>query len=207
MTDRGTMLEKKSGSLNWKRSFRLLPLVILMMAGIMPVCRAQTPQPAASAAPPAPGYSDAEKVFAARIAALPPEDALRTIASAESSRITEGLYRALKEIANQASAKDPHRAVAIFHESEATATRAGLPVLAADARFNQAFTMVAEGETYEAIAVYGQALTLYQAAGAPVQRTGQRVPQPCRRCFPPGGLAGRHRRRQRSFANLSSDRG
>ncbi len=109
--------------------------------------------------------------FATQIAALPVDEALKTISSADAARTTEGLYRALREIASKVRNEDPHRAETIFEEDEAVATRAALPILAADARMSRASSMVAAAETFESIPVFEQALAMYKAADAPLNLT------------------------------------
>jgi CHAT domain-containing protein len=129
---------------------------------------AQSPPPSA---PTAPAYSGEEKSFAAQIAALPVENALKTISSADATKTTEGLYRALHEIGLKVEIDNPRRAEAIFEEDEAVATRAALPILAADARFSRAQSMTAAGEIFESMPVFEQALEMYKAAGAPANKT------------------------------------
>ncbi len=142
---------------------------ILLLAGMMPSAGGQATQ---TTAPAAPAYSEADKAFAAELSALPLEEALQAVSKADASRLTAGVCRAFRENADQASVKNPHRAVEISKVSEAVAMRAGLPVIAADTRYDQAYYMQHGGETYEAITVFGQALAMFKAAGAPGRKIG-----------------------------------
>jgi len=101
------------------------------------------------------------------------EDALQTIHDADPKRITEGLYRAVRQIGTKAAEGDPHTARTIFMLAEAVATHAKLPILAADSHVNVAREISLDGDPYEAITVYNQALAMYQAANAsPQKRAG-----------------------------------
>ena len=152
---------------NWRRC----GLIFVLFASMTrPQGGAQSPQPSGPKTPPAPVYSDEEKAFAAQIAELAPEDAKKTISNADASRITEGLYRALREIAVKASESDPHQAAILYQETAAVATRAGLPILAADASINQANNMLAAGEADESVAVFDRALAIYKDANAPPKK-------------------------------------
>lgn len=162
------MFEKDPESQSRKINARRSPLAIALIAIMTPCLSAQTPQPATAATP---SYSETEKTFATQIAALPTADALTAISSADASKMTEGLYRALHEIGVKVRDVDPRRAEAIFEEDEAVATRAALPILAADAHSNRASSMVAAAEIFEAMPVYEQALAMYKAAGAPLNKT------------------------------------
>jgi CHAT domain-containing protein len=117
-----------------------------------------------------PLYTEAERAFAAEIVALPLDAALHTIASADTPRITEGLYTAIHDIGIKVYPQDPHQAIAIYEEAEAVATRAGLPIFAADSHANRASAMISDGQTYDAIAVLDQAQAMYQAAAAPPKK-------------------------------------
>lgn len=145
---------------------------ILFLVGILVIARAEAQAPPHTDAvkPSSLPYSEAEKTLALQITAQPLEDALKTIAVADSMVMTEGLFNAMKEIAGHSFNEDPHRSAQLDKEDEAVAARAGLPVLAADARFNQAQSMVAAGEVYESIAVFDQTLELYQVAAAPPKK-------------------------------------
>jgi len=123
--------------------------------------------PAPPAKPPAPQSSDAEMTFAKQLVAMRQEDALKAIQEADAARITEGLFRAVRQIGFKQAEDDPHSARSSFMEAEAIATRAKLPVLAADSHVNLARQISLDGDPYEAITVYNQALAMYQAANAP----------------------------------------
>ena len=127
----------------------------------------QQPKPSEA---PKPAYTEAEKAFATEIVALPLEAALQTIASADAPRITEGLYTAIHDAGNKVYPQDPHQSIAIYEEAEAVATRAGLSVLAADARSARATGMATDGQTDDAINVFDQAQAMYEAAGAPPKK-------------------------------------
>lgn len=165
------MLDKNSGVIpdlsGLKRIRSFMRSVIFLLAGIMPVAIAQAPPAPAPGAPTAPAFSGADKAFAAELAAQPVDDALKAVAAADISRLTPGLCRALKQAGDQAGAANPQRAVEIFRVSEAAATRAGLPIVAADAHFNQGFYMVAAGDLDGALPAYNRALEMYKAANAP----------------------------------------
>ena len=126
--------------------------------------------PQTPATPSAPQFSDAEMAFAKQLVAMHQQDALQTIHDADPARITEGLVRAVRQIGTKASDNDPHAARAIFTIAEAAAQRAGLPILAADSHVNLARQISIDGDPYEAIIVYNQALAMYQAANAPPQK-------------------------------------
>jgi tetratricopeptide (TPR) repeat protein len=138
----------------------------------MPAPNAPSPdaKPVVPPTPPAPAFSDAEMSFAKQLVAMRQEDALKAIHEADAERITEGLFRAVRQIGLKASDNDPHTARSIYFEAEAVATRAGLPILAADSHVNMARQISLDGDPYEAIAVYNQALAMYQAANAPPQK-------------------------------------
>ena len=162
------MLQKVPDFQSRKFNSRPNLFALVLFAGLALCLSAQSPQPAAPATP---AYSDAEKAFATQIAALPVEDALKAIASADASEMTEGLDRALRAIAIKARDDDPHRAEAIFEEDEAVATRAALPIRAADAHLYRASAMVAAAEVFESVPVFDQALAMYKAANAPISKT------------------------------------
>jgi len=145
-----------------KRLVRPRWLAILFAISFLQTLSAQQPKPAA--------YTDAEKSFAAEIIAQPLEGALKTIGTADTSRITEGLYTAMHDAGNQTYVRDAHQSIIIFEEAEAVATRAGLPIQAAEARSLRASGLVADGEPTEAIAAYDQALAMLEAAHAPPKR-------------------------------------
>jgi len=128
------------------------------------------PAAATPKAPPAPQFSEAEMAFAKQLTAMRQQDALEAIQEADPKRITEGLYRAVRQIGIKASDNDPHLARSIYMEAEAVATRAGLSILAADSHVNLARQISLDGDPYEAITVYNQALAMYQAANAPPQK-------------------------------------
>jgi len=130
------------------------------------------PAPAASqapATPPAPQFTEAEMAFAKQLVAMRHQDALQAIHDADAARITEGLYRAMRQIGLKQAEDDPHSARSTFMEAEAIATRANLPILAANSHAKLAREISVDGDPYEAITVYGQALAMYQAAKAPPQ--------------------------------------
>jgi len=108
--------------------------------------------------------------FAKQLVAMRQEDALKAIQEADAPRITEGLFRAVRQIGIKAAENDPHTARSIFMEAEAIATRAKLQILAADSHVNLARQISLDGDPYEAITVYNQALAMYQAANAPPQK-------------------------------------
>jgi CHAT domain-containing protein len=135
-----------------------------------PVSPADSAATKAPATPAAPQFSDAEMAFAKQLVAMHQEDALQAIHDADAKRITEGLCRALRQIGAKVSDTDPHTARSIYMESEAVATRAGLPILAADSHVNLARQISLDGDPYEAITVFNQALAMYQAANAPTQK-------------------------------------
>jgi len=128
------------------------------------------PSTAAPKTPPPPQFSEAEMAFAKQLVAMRQQDALEAIQEADGKRITEGLFRALRQLGAKASESDPHSARSIYMEAEAVATRAGLPILAADSHVNFARQVSLDGDPYEAITVYNQALAMYQAANAPPQK-------------------------------------
>ncbi len=161
------MFERDPGSQSRKINVVRLPFAFLLFAAIAPCLSAQTPQPAAPAAP---AYSEAEKAFASQIAALPVEDALKAISSADASKMSAGLYAALREIGLKTRDDVPHRAEAIFEEDEAVATRAALPILAADAHSNRALSMAAAAEAFDSVAIFDKALIMYKAANAPLNK-------------------------------------
>jgi len=161
------MFKKNPESQPWKITCRRSEFSLILCAALAPCMRAQTAQPA-TPAPPA--YSESDHSFATQIAALPIDDALKAIAAADAAKMNEGLYRALHEIGAKAKDGDPRREEAIFKEDEAVATRAGLPILAADAHLNQASSKVEEGEVFESIAVFEQALEMYKASNAPLSK-------------------------------------
>jgi CHAT domain-containing protein len=123
-------------------------------------CGAQAPE-----SPPA--YSPAEEAFAGQLSALPLNQALKEIAAADASHVTEGLYRALREMALPLADADPQRALPIFRETEAVATRAGLAILAADAHGNTARAMDGMGDPSGSLALWEETLSMYAAAMAP----------------------------------------
>jgi CHAT domain-containing protein len=157
------MFENSSHRQTWRKA---VWSAILLLSSAAPRIEAQAAPPAAQ--PPA--YSSDEKALAAQIAALPQEEALKAIAAADHGCMTEGLYRAIRDIGNKAAAEDPHRAILITQEAENVAARAGLPVLAADARTAQAQFTGDDGHVYESIAIFGQALEMYKAASAPPKK-------------------------------------
>ena len=108
--------------------------------------------------------------FAKQLVAMRQEDAVKAIQEADAPRITEGLFRAVRQIGIKAAENDPHTARSIFMEAEAIATRAKLQILAADSHVNLARQISLDGDPYEAITVYNQALAMYQAANAPPQK-------------------------------------
>jgi len=139
-------------------------------ASITPSAPATPPAaapPTAPATPPAPQFSEAEMGFAKQLVAMRQQDALQAIEEADAARITEGLFRAVRQIGFKQAEEDPHTARSIFMEAEAIATRAKLPILAADSHANLARQISLDGDPYEAITVYNQALAMYQAANAP----------------------------------------
>lgn len=125
---------------------------------------------AVPATPPAPAFSEAEMSFAKQLVAMRQQDALKTIQEADAAQITEGLFRAVRQLATKASESDPHTARSIYMEAEAVATRAGLPIMAADSHVNLARQISLDGDPYEAMTVYNEALAMYQAANAPPQK-------------------------------------
>ena len=160
------MVEKKVQSQfkRWvRRRLRFGTILWLAMPGLLSLAQ----QPGAPAHAAVSASSDAEQAFAPQIAAMPPEDALKLIASADAVRITEGLSNALKQIAEKASMQDPQHSLDVERECEAVAKRAGQATLAADARLRIALRMVDLGDASGSIAVYDQAKTMYLAAQAP----------------------------------------
>lgn len=114
--------------------------------------------------------TEAERVLAKQLASLPEGEAFKQIAVADQTSMTEGLYRALREIDIPIVNTEPKRALAVEHEAEAVAKRAGLPILATDAHFTSGTSTMNLGQLEEAIAIYEEARVLYKAANAPSSR-------------------------------------
>jgi CHAT domain-containing protein len=146
---------------------RPLPCWLAFMC-IAATAFAQQPKPTDPPKPPP--YTEGEKTFAAQIVALPLDAALHTIAAADASLITLGLYTAIHDTSNQVFAQDPHRSIAMDEEAEAVATRAGLPIQAADAHTNRASGMASDGQTFDAVTVYDEAQAMYKVVGAPPKK-------------------------------------
>ncbi|MGD0734850.1 MAG: CHAT domain-containing protein [Terracidiphilus sp.] len=125
------------------------------------VCAQQVAPPVVPTAP--------ESEFAGQLAAMPPAEALKSIAAADAARMTEGLYRALRAIGDKASDQDPSKGVQITQVAEAVASRAGMRILASDSRFMEASYMSKGGDAYGSIPIFDQALAMYKDAGAPTK--------------------------------------
>jgi CHAT domain-containing protein len=119
----------------------------------------------------APLFTEAEKNLAAKLMAMPVADALKAIADEDQAHMTGGLYQAFRAAGNDAYKRDPQRSVVISQEAEAVATRAGLPILAADARSMEGAGMIPNGPLDGAAEALEQAIAMYKAAGAPPAKT------------------------------------
>jgi len=155
------MRETHTPARRWLRLRMRCWLVLLFLAGFVPAVLAQTKPPV---------YTETEKAFADQLTALPEADALAMISSADSSRITEGLYRAINEEGEKFRTQDPLHRASLCREAEAVATRAGLAMLAADSRLAQAQSTFNGQEILESLAIYDQALVMYQAVSASPQK-------------------------------------
>jgi len=163
------MIKKKPGRKIWTGYLVTCGVTWVLFAGMVLGAGGQAPQGGGTTAG-KPAYTDAEKAFAAQIGAMPLADARKAISSADASQVTEGLFRALRELGIKALDSDPDQAVVLFEEGQAVATRAGLPILAADAQVNVATSKLAAGEADESVAVFDEALAVYKAAGAPPKK-------------------------------------